>query len=81
MLASEWLEPGDNEKNIAWTRETYDALSSYMQEGSYVNYLGDDESADRVQGAYGDNYERLQKLKTQYDPDNVFHLNQNILPG
>jgi FAD/FMN-containing dehydrogenase len=51
-----------------------------MATGAYVNYLGDDEAAGRVKSAYGDNYERLQKLKTRYDPENVFHLNQNIVP-
>jgi FAD/FMN-containing dehydrogenase len=45
----------------------------------YVNFLGDDGTA-RTRAAYGPNYERLVAVKTQYDPDNLFHLNQNIKP-
>ena len=81
LIASVWLDSADNDSNIAWTRETYNILEQFMREGSYVNYLGDDETADRIKSAYGVNYDRLQELKTRYDPDNVFHLNQNIVPN
>ncbi len=48
----------------------------------YVNFLGGDEDPGRVREAYGDSvYERLVDVKTTYDPDNVFHHNQNIRPG
>jgi FAD/FMN-containing dehydrogenase len=80
LIASAWLESADTDSNIAWTRETYNILEQFMSDSSYVNYLGDDETADRIKSAYGVNYDRLQKLKTHYDPDNVFHLNQNIVP-
>ena len=53
-----------------------------FREGVYVNFLGDDEDPDRVREAYGDSvYDRLVDVKTTYDPDNVFHHNQNIRPG
>jgi FAD/FMN-containing dehydrogenase len=81
LIASVWLESADTDSNIAWTRETFNILEQFMRDGSYVNYLGDDESSDRIKSAYGVNYDRLQKLKTRYDPDNVFHLNPNIVPG
>ena len=52
-----------------------------FREGVYVNFLGGDESPDRVREAYGDSvYDRLVEVKTTYDPDNVFHHNQNIRP-
>jgi FAD/FMN-containing dehydrogenase len=50
-----------------------------FREGVYVNFLGGDEDPDRVREAYGDSvYDRLVGVKTTYDPDNVFHHNQNI---
>jgi FAD/FMN-containing dehydrogenase len=39
------------------------------------------EGEDRVRASYGENYERLQRVKGEYDPDNVFHVNQNIEPA
>ena len=52
-----------------------------FREGVYVNFLGGDEEPDRVREAYGDSvYHRLADVKTMYDPDNVFHHNQNIRP-
>ena len=56
-------------------------MRPFMAEGRYVNYLGDDEPADSVAAAYGTTYERLRRIKTQYDPNNVFRLNQNIRPA
>jgi len=68
------------DRDIAWTRRFFAALDSY-REGVYVNFLGADEAPDRVREAYGDSvYDRLVDVKTTYDPDNVFHHNQNIRP-
>ncbi len=54
---------------------------SRFREGVYVNFLGGDEDPDRVREGYGDAvYDRLVDVKTTYDPDNVFHHNQNIRP-
>jgi hypothetical protein len=53
-----------------------------FREGVYVSFLGGDEDPGRVREAYGDSvYNRLVDVKTTYDPDNVFHHNQNIRPG
>ena len=48
--------------------------------GRWLNYFGDDEDAGALDAAYGPNHARLGEVKRRYDPDNVFHLNQNILP-
>jgi FAD/FMN-containing dehydrogenase len=80
-LDSVW-RPGEEfgERDTAWTRKFFAALSRY-REGVYVNFLGGDEEPDRVREAYGDSvYDRLVRVKTAYDPDNVFHHNQNIRP-
>jgi FAD/FMN-containing dehydrogenase len=69
------------DRDTAWSRDFFAALG-HFREGVYVNFLGGDEYPDRVREAYGDSvYERLVDVKTMYDPDNVFHHNQNIRPG
>jgi FAD/FMN-containing dehydrogenase len=75
--------PGEDfgERDTAWTRRLFAALGRF-REGVYVNFLGGDEDPDRVREAYGDSvYRRLAEVKALYDPDNVFHHNQNIRPG
>jgi FAD/FMN-containing dehydrogenase len=69
-----------SDRCIAWVRETYTAIAPFIGSRRYVNYLDDDESGDPVAAAYGPNYRRLQEIKTKYDPDNFFHINQNIRP-
>ena len=80
LVLSEWMDPADTERSIAWARQTYSEMEPFFAAGRYVNYLGDDETGDPVVAAYGPNYRRLQEIKTKYDPDNFFHINQNIRP-
>ena len=79
IVLSEWLDPKDNSACAAWARDSYTAMKPFMGAGRYVNYLGDDEPGDPV-AAYGPNHRRLQQVKAKYDPDNFFHMNQNIRP-
>ena len=65
--------------SIAWTRALWQEMRPWST-GTYVNHLGD-EGASRVVEAYGDSYPRLVALKEQWDPDNVFRLNQNVVPA
>jgi FAD/FMN-containing dehydrogenase len=81
LVVSQWLDRAENARNIAWGRESYDSMLPYFRSGRYVNYLGEDDAEDAVAAAYGPNYSRLRELKTQYDPTNLFHLNQNIRPA
>ncbi len=68
------------DRDSAWTRRFLAALGRF-REGVYVNFLGGDEAPGRVREAYGDSvYERLVEVKTAFDPDNVFHHNQNVRP-
>jgi FAD/FMN-containing dehydrogenase len=64
-----------------WTKGYWDAVHPYNLDGAYPNFMMDDEGDTRVQAAYGENYARLAALKKQYDPANLFHVNQNIRPG
>jgi hypothetical protein len=63
-----------------WGRAYWKAVHPFNQPGSYVNFMMDDEGTNRVQAAYGENYARLVKVKEEYDPHNLFSLNQNIEP-
>ncbi len=80
LLPSEWLDPAETEANIAWTKDTFAAVSEHLVARRWLNYLGDDQNDDAIRAAYGPNYDRLVEIKRAYDPQNVFHLNHNITP-
>jgi hypothetical protein len=63
-----------------WTVGYWDATHPYSAGGAYVNFMMD-EGQDRVRATYRGNYDRLARVKAQYDPDNVFRVNQNIHPA
>jgi FAD/FMN-containing dehydrogenase len=77
-LAS-WEDDGQ-ERHVQWARQSYQTIERFTSQRAYVNFLGDEGTA-RVRAAYGPNYQRLVALKTKYDPENIFHLNQNIKPN
>jgi FAD/FMN-containing dehydrogenase len=63
-----------------WCVGYWDATHPYSAGGAYVNFMMD-EGQERVRATYRGNYDRLARVKAQYDPDNVFHINQNIHPA
>jgi len=63
-----------------WSVDYFEALHPYSAGGAYVNMMMD-EGQERVKASYGDNYERLARIKAEYDPGNLFRVNQNIEPG
>ena len=81
VIAGIWSDPADNEANIRWVKDYYSAIHPYSgSEGGYVNFMsGDDDH--RAAANYGANHERLAAVKAIYDPDNLFHINQNIAPA
>ena len=79
-IIASWWEAEATDENIRWAREFWEALRPFGSGGVYVNYLVD-EGEERVKAAYGPaKYERLATLKSKYDPNNLFRLNQNIRP-
>jgi FAD/FMN-containing dehydrogenase len=80
LLIAQWTDPADTDACIAWARTTFEQLEPHMADRSYTNYLSADEH-DRVHQAFAVNYDRLVALKRRYDPDNLFHMNQNIDPS
>jgi FAD/FMN-containing dehydrogenase len=79
VIAGMWPDPADNEANIKWVRDYYDATAPLSEEGGYVNFMSGDDQ-ERIKANYKGNYDRLVDVKRKYDPGNLFHLNQNIKP-
>jgi FAD/FMN-containing dehydrogenase len=80
VIAGMWPDPADNKRNTAWVRDYYEAVSPHSEAGGYVNFMASDDQG-RVRDNYGRNYDRLLEVKRRYDPENVFHMNQNIDPA
>lgn len=79
-IISQWTNRKEDEKNIQWTHQFWQAMQPFVSAGVYMNELGD-EGEERVMAAYGPStYKRLTVLKNKYDPANFFRLNQNIKP-
>jgi FAD/FMN-containing dehydrogenase len=74
-----WDQAVDDKGCISWAREFFSSSAPYASGSVYVNFMTEDE-VDRISSAYGSNYHRLVQIKRRYDPDNIFHLNQNIKP-
>jgi FAD/FMN-containing dehydrogenase len=72
-------DPANAEVLRDWTVRYHEALHPYSLGGAYPNFLMD-EGEERVRASYGANYERLAEIKRRYDPENLFHVNQNIRP-
>jgi hypothetical protein len=64
----------------SWSKSYWEALHPFSAGGAYVNMMME-EGHERVEASYGENYERLAGIKAKYDPDNLFHVNQNIPPA
>jgi len=80
LIVSQWLDPADTDPNIAWAKETYEALHPHLAVRQYLNNLPADDGRI-ARGLWGANYERLVAIKRRYDPDNTFRLNHNIDPA
>ena len=80
-IAGSWESPEDDEANIRWARDAWSDMKRFSTGGTYINFLTDDETPDRLHDAYGDNYRRLTEIKRKYDPENFFRTNKNIPPA
>ena len=77
-----WQDPALDAEQIAWARAGAAAIEPWsFNGGGYVNYMQADEPIERIRSTFGaETFDRLQKLKQKYDPDNILHRNQNIPP-
>jgi hypothetical protein len=78
-LLANWSEPSADAVNVAWIRGIFNKLRPAMKPGVYINFMSGDEQ-DRVPEAYHERWDRIVAVKSHYDPNNFFRLNQNIPP-
>ncbi len=78
-LLANWSEPSADAGNITWIRGVFHTLRPAMKPGVYINFMSGDEQ-DRVVEAYHERWDRMVTVKTHYDPNNFFRLNQNVPP-
>ena len=72
-------DPANADKITDWCKDYWEALHPYSSGGAYSNFMMD-EGQERVKASYKHNYDRLVKIKKQFDPNNFFRVNQNIKP-
>jgi FAD/FMN-containing dehydrogenase len=75
-IAGSWERPEDDARNIEWARSAWRDMRQFSTGGTYVNFLTEDDGADRTRDAYRGNYERLAALKSKWDPDNLFRASK-----
>ncbi|MGM0604402.1 MAG: FAD-binding oxidoreductase [Halobacteriota archaeon] len=80
LIETRWDDPSRDEDHIRWTREFHEAIEPFTTGAAAMNFLTHDEPETRRKAAYGANYDRLVDLKTEWDPENRFRLNQNVEP-
>lgn len=76
-----WEDPADDERGRQWVHNIRADLKPWASGAVYLNFIGDEGSARVVAGFGRENYQKLTKVKKQYDPENIFHLNHNIKPA
>jgi len=80
MIVGIWEDEAQKPAVVSWVRDFHQALEPF-QHGAYVN-LSDEQDEKSLERTYGaETYARLRRVKKQYDPNNVFNLNQNIKPA
>ncbi len=79
-ITGSWERPEDDDRNIAWARACWQDMRQFSTGSAYVNFMTEDEGADRLDQAYGQNHDRLRELKAKWDPHNLFRHNKNIAP-
>jgi FAD/FMN-containing dehydrogenase len=79
-IAASWDKPEEDDTNIEWARASWRELRRFSTGGTYVNFLTEEEGAERIRAAYRMNYKRLVEIKKKWDPGNLFRMNKNIPP-
>jgi FAD/FMN-containing dehydrogenase len=79
-IQGSWERPEDDAANIEWARSAWRDIRRLSTGGTYVNFLTEEETGERIRAAYGAGYARLVDVKTAWDPGNLFAANKNVAP-
>ena len=79
-ITSAWEKADEDRANIEWTRRAWEDMKRFSTGGTYVNFLTEDESAERIATALGKGLGRLAEVKAKWDPGNMFRTNRNVKP-
>jgi len=80
-ITAAWEKEAEDAAHVEWARSTWRDMRGFSTGGTYVNFLTEEETADRVAAAYGKNLARLAEIKARWDPTNLFRVNKNIAPA
>jgi len=80
-ITGAWERSDDDGANIEWARQAWNDMRRFSTGGTYVNFLTEDDGADRTEAALGGALQRLAQIKARWDPQNVFRTNRNIRPS
>jgi hypothetical protein len=80
-FAGAWAPDTPADAHVQWVRASWEAIRPFSTGGNYVNFQMPDDDSSRTASAYGRNYQRLQRVKAHFDPDNLFRVNRNIAPS
>jgi FAD/FMN-containing dehydrogenase len=80
-ITAAWEKEAEDSVHVEWARSTWRDMRRFSTGGTYVNFLTEDETAERVAAAYGKNLARLAEVKTRWDPANLFRTNKNVAPA
>jgi hypothetical protein len=76
-----WPPDAPGDPHVSWVREAWQAIRPFSTGGNYVNFQVAEDDDARTTDAYRGNFERLRRVKAEYDPDNLFRVNRNIRPA
>ena len=76
-----WTDRSLSDAVVQWTRDQVEAAKPHSPGGSYLNFPGVGADPGAVREAYGAHYDRLAAIKAKLDPENMFQMNQNIVPA
>src|SRR5262249_8877207 len=79
-VIGQWTDPAESSQHVAWVRALWDEIEPHLQATGYINHLSPDDRPEKIRASFGQNYERLSRVKSIYDPTNLFRLNANIAP-